>query len=109
MPGWRWKLVSSFTRECLHSEYKFAASASPNLSWMDRITSEPGTCHGQACIRGTRILVAVILDNLAAGQTPEQIVESYSGLEVDDVRAAAAYGAELSRERILPLSPAQGQ
>ena len=71
------------------------------MSWRERITADPGVCHGQACIRGTRIPVSVVLDNLAAGSAPEDIAASYPSLTVEDVRAAVAYGAELARERII--------
>jgi uncharacterized protein (DUF433 family) len=60
-------------------------------------------CHGQACIKGTRIPVAVVLDNLAAGLSAQEIVASYPPLRVDDVRAATAYAAELARERIVEI------
>jgi uncharacterized protein (DUF433 family) len=71
------------------------------MSWRERITTDTGVCHGQACIRGTRIPVSVVLDNLAAGSAPEDITASYPSLTVEDVRAAVAYGAELARERIV--------
>jgi uncharacterized protein (DUF433 family) len=69
----------------------------------DRITSDPAVCHGQACISGTRIPVAVVLDNLAAGLSSEAILVEYPGLQADDIRAAIAYAADLARERLLPL------
>ena len=72
--------------------------------WRDRITVDPNICHGQACITGTRVLVTVVLDNLAAGRPSEQIVADYPSVSVDDVRAAIAYAAELAHERTLPLS-----
>ena len=71
--------------------------------WRDRIVSDPLVCHGRACIRGTRIPVSVILDNLAVGQAPEAIVASYPSLTVEDVHAAMQYAAELARERVIPL------
>lgn len=71
------------------------------MDWRERISTDPGICHGQACIRGTRVPVSVVLDNLAAGNAPEDIAASYPPLSVDDVRAAVAYGAELARERII--------
>ena len=61
------------------------------------------SAHGQACIKGTRIPVAVVLDNLAAGLSAEEIVASYPPLRVDDVRAATAYAAELARERFVEI------
>jgi len=69
----------------------------------DRITSDPAVCHGQACIGGTRIPVAVVLDNLAAGLSSEEILLEYPGLQPDDIKAAIAYAADLARERLLPL------
>ena len=69
----------------------------------DRIATDPAVCHGQACIRGTRIPVALVLDNLAAGLTLEEILSEYPSLQADDVKAAIAYAADLARERVLPL------
>lgn len=73
------------------------------MDWRERIATDPGVCHGQACIKGTRIPVAVVLDNLAAGLGAEEIIASYPPLSVDDVRAATAYAAELARERIVEV------
>jgi uncharacterized protein (DUF433 family) len=69
--------------------------------WRDRIAVDPLVCHGQACVAGTRVLVTVVLDNLAAGRTPQQIVGDYPALTLDDVRACIAYAAELAHERTL--------
>ena len=72
--------------------------------WHQRIAINSDICHGKACIRGTRIMVSVILDNLADGLSPEQIVEEYPPLTLDDIRAAIGYAATLTREEeILPL------
>ncbi len=70
-----------------------------------RIATDPAVCHGQACIRGTRIPVSVVLDNIADGATPEDIIAEYPSLSKEDIRAAIAYAAELARERVLPLRP----
>jgi uncharacterized protein (DUF433 family) len=59
--------------------------------------------HGKACVKGTRIMVSVTLDNLADGQSVEQILASFPALTPETVRAAIAYAAELSHERILGL------
>ena len=75
------------------------------MDWRDSISVDPMVCHGKACIKGTRVMVSVVLDNLAAGLTPEEIVRSYPSLNADSVRAAIAYAAELARERIVALSP----
>jgi len=73
------------------------------MEWRDHVSSSPNICHGKVCITGTRIPVSVVLDNLAAGLTVSEIVESYPSLKPDDVRAAIAYAAELARERIVPI------
>jgi uncharacterized protein (DUF433 family) len=67
------------------------------MEWRERISIDPAVCHGQACIKGTRIPVAVVLDNLAAGLSAEEIVASYPPLRVEDIRAATAYAALESR------------
>ncbi|MBU4271027.1 MAG: DUF433 domain-containing protein [Planctomycetes bacterium] len=73
------------------------------MDWRDRITVDPAVCHGQACIKGTRIMVAVVLDNLAAGLGTDEILQSYPSLTAEDVQAAMAYAADLARERMVPL------
>ncbi|MBI2988428.1 MAG: DUF433 domain-containing protein [Deltaproteobacteria bacterium] len=76
----------------------------PPRKLLNRITIDPKVCHGKACIRGTRIMVSVILDNLAEGRTPQQIVRDYPPLKIQDVEAAIAYAAELANEEeLLPL------
>jgi uncharacterized protein (DUF433 family) len=69
------------------------------MNWKERIVVDTNVCHGKACIKGTRIMVSVILDNLAAGLKPEEIVASYPSLILEDIQAAVAYAAELARER----------
>ncbi len=67
---------------------------------LDRVSIDPNICGGKPCVRGTRIYIAIILDSLAEGLTPEQIIEQYPQLTLDDIHAALAYAAELSRENI---------
>lgn len=64
----------------------------------DLIIRDPRVCHGQAVIRGTRVMVSVVLDALAAGMSEQDIVAEYPTLTIDGVRAAAAYGADLARD-----------
>lgn len=73
------------------------------MDWQKYITGAPSICHGKACITGTRIMVSVVLDNLAAGLTPEEIIHSYPSLSHEAVQAAIAYAAELAKERIISL------
>jgi len=72
------------------------------MRWQERISVDPAVCHGKACIKGTRVMVSVVLDNLAAGESPGQIAAAY-GVTVEDVQAAIAYAAELARERVVAL------
>jgi len=73
------------------------------VDWRERITVDPAVCHGQACIKGTRVMAAVVLDNLAAGLSTEEILHSYPWLKREDVQAAMGYAADLARERMVPL------
>lgn len=73
------------------------------MNWRDLISVDPDICHGKACIKGTRIMVSVILDNLAAGESPEKILASYPTLKKEDIEAALRYASELARERIVAL------
>ncbi len=72
--------------------------------WRERISVDEKICHGQVCIRGTRVMVSVILDNLAGGESEEQILESYPSLTPQDIRAAMHYAAELAHERVIPFA-----
>ncbi|MCE9520873.1 MAG: DUF433 domain-containing protein [Alphaproteobacteria bacterium] len=76
------------------------------MDWRARISIDPGICHGKACIKGTRIMVSVVLDNLAAGKSADEIVQLYPTLHREDVSAAMAYAAELARERVVLTSAA---
>lgn len=69
---------------------------------LDLISTDPNVCHGRACIKGTRIMVSVILDCLAAGMTEQEILAEYPTITVEGIRAAAAYGAALARDEVLP-------
>ena len=72
--------------------------------WRERISINPLVCHGKACIRGTRIMVSVILDNLAAGVPHEELLQSCPSLHEFDIQAALAYAAELAREGTADLT-----
>ena len=63
------------------------------MSWQDRITVDPLVCHGQACVAGTRVPVSVVLVNLAAGVSREEILKSYPSLEEADIDSCLAYAA----------------
>ena len=73
------------------------------MNWHDYITVNPAVLHGKACIRGTRVPVAVVLANLADGLSASEIIRSYPSLTPEGIQAALAYAADLAQERVLPL------
>jgi uncharacterized protein (DUF433 family) len=76
-----------------------------NDDLLSRITVDPRICHGKPCVRGLRYPVEFLLELLSSGMTNEQILADYLDLEADDLRAACAYGARLSRvQRVEPLA-----
>jgi uncharacterized protein (DUF433 family) len=68
-----------------------------------RITIDPKVCHGQACIKGTRIPVHQILGMLANGDTVEDLLEEYPSLTREDILACLDYAALLAEEQVTPL------
>jgi uncharacterized protein (DUF433 family) len=75
-----------------------------NEQLLTRITVDPRICHGKPCIRGLRYPVEMVLELLSSGMTEAQVLQDYPDLEADDVRAACAYAARLTRvQRIEPL------
>ncbi|RKY01632.1 hypothetical protein DRP77_09365 [Candidatus Poribacteria bacterium] len=71
--------------------------------WRERISIDPNVCHGRPCIKGTRIWVSLILDNLAAGASVEEILKAYPSLTREDIQAALAFAAEMARERYVEI------
>jgi uncharacterized protein (DUF433 family) len=69
------------------------------MNWQTYITVDPTVCHGKGCIKGTRIMVSVILDNLAVNLSPDEILRNYPSLTCEAIQAAVAYAANLARER----------
>jgi len=72
------------------------------MDWRERISINPMICHGKACIKGTRVMVSVILDNLSEGETYESIMEGYR-ITREDIQATIAFAADLAEERHVPL------
>jgi uncharacterized protein (DUF433 family) len=70
---------------------------------LNRISINPNVCFGKPCIKGTRIWVSLILDFLASGMSHEGVLKEYPGLTPLDIQACLAYGAEMSRERYVPI------
>ena len=67
------------------------------MNWQDRITSDPNVCHGKPCIKGTRVMVSVVIDNLAAGENHEAIIQGYN-IEEEGIEAALRYAAHFQLE-----------
>ena len=70
----------------------------PELDWQERISISPRVCHGKPCVKGTRIMVSVILDYLKAGESYADVLEQYPTLQKEDIQAAIAYAAWLVHE-----------
>ena len=73
------------------------------MSWQERISIDPAVCGGRPCIKGTRIWVSLIVDNLAADVPEKELLAAYPQLAREDIRAALSYAAEMTRERIIPI------
>ncbi len=69
----------------------------------DRISIDHSICHGQACIKGTRIPVHQIIRMLANGDKYEEILEDYPSLKVEDINACLEYAASLAEEQMTPI------
>ena len=70
---------------------------------LQRISIDPNVCFGRPVIRGTRIWVSLIVDNLADGIEERELLAAYPQLQPEDIRAALAFAAEMTRERIVPI------
>ena len=75
------------------------------MSYLERITIEPGKRGGKPCIRGLRITVYDILEYLAGGMTEQQILEDFPDLEIEDIRACLAFAADRER-KLVSVPPA---
>ena len=69
----------------------------------ERISINPNICHGQACVRGTRIPIHLIVRMLANGDTVEDLLAEYPSLTPEDIMACLDYAAELAEEQVSPL------
>ena len=70
---------------------------------LERVSIDPNICHGQPCVKGTRIMVWLVVGFLANGDSVEDVLKAYPELTRDDVRACLAYAAEMTRERVIPI------
>ena len=72
----------------------------------DRISIDPRICHGQACVKGTRIPVHQIVRMMANGDTVEELLAEYPSLAREDIMASLDYAAELAEEQVTPIQAA---
>ena len=79
------------------------------LNWKEYISYNPNICHGKAHIKGTRVMISVILDCLAEGMSDDEILENYPTLKKEHIQIALQYGAVLAREEIIPIINIQEQ
>lgn len=70
---------------------------------LEHISIDPQICFGKPCIRGTRIWVSLVVDNLAENVSESELLAAYPQLTPADIRAALAFAAEMTRERIIPI------
>jgi uncharacterized protein (DUF433 family) len=75
------------------------------MRWQDRISVNPNVCHGKACIKGTRVMVSVVLGNVAVGEPFESIMKGYH-IEREDIQAVLYFAADLAQDRYTPLPEA---
>jgi len=75
----------------------------------ERISVDPKVCHGQACIKGTRIPVAQILGMLAGGDSIETLLTAYPSTTREDILACLEYGSSLAEEQVTPLQELTSQ
>ncbi len=71
-------------------------------SELDRITFDPHVMAGKACIRGMSITAALVLDLLANGKTPAEIIRHYPPLELEDIHQVLAYASWLVDNQVEP-------
>ena len=104
VPGWR---LTAGSRRRILSMWR-APSARERENAMNpllqRISVDPNVCFGKPCIRGSRIWVSLLLDFLASGMSHQDVLTEYPQLTEEDIRAAIAYGAEMSRERYVDIA-----
>jgi uncharacterized protein (DUF433 family) len=68
------------------------------MNWRERIVCEPEICHGKPTLKGTRVLVSVVLSCLANGKRLDEIVSDFPTLDAEDVRAVIAFAAEAAAD-----------
>ncbi|MCY3410156.1 MAG: DUF433 domain-containing protein [Candidatus Heimdallarchaeota archaeon] len=73
------------------------------MNWQDHLSSDPNICGGQICVKGTRVMISVILDNLADGMSIDEILEEYPTLNRDGIMAAIKYASLLTKDKMVAI------
>lgn len=76
------------------------------MTQLDRITQEPAVMGGKACIRGMRVTVGMVVGQIGAGHSVEEVLVDYPYLEREDIMQALRYAAWRAEEREIQLSSA---
>ena len=77
------------------------------MKWQDRISIKADVCHGKPCIKGTRVMVSVVLANLGEGETHEAIMRNYH-IGADDIQAAILFAADLADDEYFLIEQGAG-
>jgi uncharacterized protein (DUF433 family) len=77
-------------------------------NWKSRISADPRICHGKVCIKGTRVMISVILDCLAENMTEDEILAEFPSLKKGDIQVALQYSASLARGEIIQFKSSRG-
>ena len=75
------------------------------INWEEHVVVDAAVCGGQPCVKGTRISIAVLLDGLAEGLSPAELIDHYPQISLADIGAALGYAAELARESVWKIAP----
>jgi uncharacterized protein (DUF433 family) len=86
-----------------NNEGKGHQERSGNVKWQDRISINPQVCHGRPCIKGTRVMVSVLLANLGEGETYEAIMRNYH-VTAEDIQASILFAADMADDQLLSLA-----
>ena len=75
----------------------------------ERVSIDPKICHGQACIKGTRIPVQQILRRMASGDTIDSLIQAYPHIQRQDILGCLEYAGSLAEEQVTPIEELSGQ
>jgi len=101
--GVSWEQFNGSVFNAVDCHHKGRSHMTERAELLQRISIDPRICFGRPVIRGTRIWVSLIIENLAEGLSQSELLAAYPQLAPEDIRAALAFAAEMTRERIIPI------